>query len=127
MEKAKPAKKATSKAAAKPRARRSKKALAAPGTVGLSAEETVAGRAPASLEALEADVARDGGAVIGRYREPFGGCWVLVTALPIEKVAPTPYQRDASEAHVGRLSTVVSKCGRYLDPIIVIRSGEGTY
>ena len=44
-----------------------------------------------------------------RYRDPFGGTPVLLVALPIDRVEPTPYQRDPSEPHVKRLMTVIEK------------------
>jgi ParB family chromosome partitioning protein len=50
-----------------------------------------------------------------------GATLVLLVALPIDRVEPTPYQRDPSDAHVKRLMTVIEKVGRFLDPIVVIR------
>jgi ParB family chromosome partitioning protein len=47
-------------------------------------------------------VEADGGAVLGSYLDPWGGQPVLLVALPIDRVEPTPYQRDASDAHVCR-------------------------
>ena len=55
------------------------------------------------------------------YREPFGGQWLVMAALPIEKVEPTPYQRNLSDAHVRKLESVIAKLGRFLDPIVVVR------
>lgn len=109
--------------AVRKRAVRRKKA--APGTVGLTALETRE-RVGGDLEALGEQVERDGGAVIGRYRDPFGAQGLLVAALPIDLVAPTPYQRDPSDAHVKRLMGVIEKIGRFLDPIVAIRS-DGQY
>src|SRR5262245_37950829 len=116
-----------STAASPPRARRSKKAAVAPASIGLAAPDTVGEKPGREVAELEAAVVADGGAVIGRYREPFGGHSVLVVARPIEKVEPTPYQRDASKTHVERLGAVVSKIGRYLDPIVAIRARDGLY
>jgi ParB family chromosome partitioning protein len=73
---------------------------------------------------LAARVAADGGAVLGQYRDPFGGSAVLVVALPIDRVEPTPFQRDPSEAHVKKLMTVIEKIGRFLDPLIVVRQDD---
>ena len=108
---------------AKKKAVRRKKVKAA--SVGPPAADTrVEPAGPlADLGRLLAD---DGGAVIGAYRDPFGGREVLVATLPIEKVEPTPYQRDASEPHVKRLMTVIEKIGIFLDPIVVVRE-EGRY
>ena len=63
----------------------------------------------------------DGGKVLAVYREPYGGHWLVLAALPIELVEPTPYQRDLSNTHVRRLETVICKIGRFLDPIISVR------
>src|SRR5689334_14005208 len=103
---------------AKKKATRRKKV--APGSVGLTAAETrtAEGR---ELDALSAQVEEDGGAVLGRYSEPFGGKPVLLAALPVASVEPTPYQRDPSEAHVKRLMGVVETIGLFLEPIIAIR------
>jgi ParB family chromosome partitioning protein len=103
---------------AKKKAVRRKKVAAA--TVGLTPAEV--GRADsAELDRLAADVEADGGVVVGRYSEPFGGSGVLLVALPVAAVEPTPYQRDPSEPHVKRLMGVVEKIGLFLDPIIAIR------
>jgi ParB family chromosome partitioning protein len=98
---------------------------AKPGSIGLGATETKATRGP-EITRLAAQVEQDGGAVLGSYREPFGGTDVLIAALPIGRVEPTPYQRDASDTHVKRLMAVVEKLGRFLDPIIAVRH-EGGY
>jgi len=108
---------------AKKKAVRRKKVAA--GSIGLTAAETqkAEGR---ELETLAAHVAEDGGAVLGRYSEPFGGHPVLLVALPVGAVEPTPYQRDASDAHVKRLMAVVEKIKLFLDPIIAVRH-DGKY
>jgi ParB family chromosome partitioning protein len=89
-------------------------------SVGLSAPETKTVEDPAA-ERLAAKVEEDGGAVLAAYREPFGGTPVVLAALPIDRVEPTPYQRDPSDAHVKRLMNVIETLGRFLDPIIAIR------
>jgi ParB family chromosome partitioning protein len=93
---------------------------AAPASVGLTAAETreVQGGA---LDGLRSDVERDGGAVLGTYNDPFGGKPLLIVALPVDRVEPTPYQRDASDAHVKRLMGVIESIGRFLDPIVAVR------
>jgi len=103
---------------AKKKAVRRKKVSA--GSIGLTAAQ-VATVEDAALDTLAADVERDGGTVLGRYSEPFGGKPVLFVALPVAAVEPTPYQRDPSDAHVKRLMGVVEKIGLFLDPIIAIR------
>jgi ParB family transcriptional regulator, chromosome partitioning protein len=89
-------------------------------SVGLAAPETKTVEDPAA-ERLAAAVEEDGGAVLAAYREPFGGTPVVLAALPIDRVEPTPYQRDPSDAHVKRLMNVIETLGRFLDPIIAIR------
>ncbi len=48
----------------------------------------------------------------------------VLAALPIDRVEPTPYQRDPSEPHVKRLMNVIEKLGSFLDPIIAVRRDE---
>src|SRR5205823_3022192 len=88
--------------------------------VGLTTRETKAVAAD-DIQALSAQVEADGGAVLGAYNDPFGGKPLLVVALPVDRVEPTPYQRDASETHVKRLMGVIETIGRFLDPIVAIR------
>jgi ParB family chromosome partitioning protein len=108
-------------AKAKKRAPRRKKAAA--GSLGLSAIETAAVDSKELLD-LASAVKGDGGAVLGTYRDPFGATPVLVVALPIDKVEPTPYQRDPSETHIKKLMTVIEKVGRFLDPLVLIRQDD---
>jgi ParB family chromosome partitioning protein len=98
---------------------------AAPASVGLTVAETREG-ADASLDQLAAEVEGDAGAILGRYRDPFGGTPLMLAALPVDRVEPTPYQRDASDAHVKKLMGVVESIGRFLDPIITVRK-DGRY
>ena len=109
-------------AKAKKRAPRRKKAAA--GSIGLSVAETRNADSGAVRE-LTAAVEDDGGAVLGSYRDPFGGTPVLVVSLPINKVEPTPYQRDPSETHIKKLMNVIEKVGRFLDPLVLIRQDDG--
>ena len=66
-----------------------------PKSIGLSPAETRSGTDPSTTE-LAAEVEADGGAVLATYREPFGGKPLLLAALPVDRVEPTPYQRDPS-------------------------------
>ena len=103
---------------AKKKAVRRKKVAAA--SVGLSPAEVKA-VASTELDRLASQVEDEGGTVLGRYNDPFGGHPLLIVALPVAGVEPTPYQRDPSDAHVKRLMAVVEKIGLFLDPIITIR------
>src|SRR6266542_3007623 len=85
---------------------------------------------PASLDgdtrALADAVRADGGQVLCAYKEPLGGHVQLFVSLPIDKVEPTPYQRDVSDAHVRKLTLAMDKTRRYLDPVIAVRApGDG--
>ena len=105
---------------AKKKVTRRKKAE--PDSRGLTAKQAVTDAAPAAITRLAEQVEGDGGAVIGAYREPLGGQWQLLTVLPLDAVEPTPFQRDVSEAHRKRLVQRIEQIGRFLDPIIVVRS-----
>jgi len=107
---------------AKKRAAKRRKTATAK-TVGLTAAETLEGGAAA--ETLARRIEADGGAVLARYREPFGGTPLVLAALPIDRVEPTPFQRDPSLPHVKRLMTVLETLGRFLDPVIAIHQDEG--
>ena len=104
---------------------RKKKAKAEPGTVGLTADEVASGSPSSEVTRLGKQISEAGGHVLATYREPFGGHWVALAALPIDKVKPTPYQRELSKAHADRLATVIPKVGRFLDPVIAVPEGDG--
>ena len=91
-------------------------------SAGLGAAELQSATAPTEIIELGRTVERDGGKVLGAYREPYAGRWVIMAALPIEQVEPTPYQRNLSDTHVRKLENVIGKLGRFLDPIIVVRA-----
>ena len=61
------------------------------------------------------------------YREPVGDHWQLFALLPREKVEPTPYQRDLSPTHAKRLTDVVKKLDRFVDPIVAVSPKPGVY
>ena len=90
----------------------------------LTAPELALPEVEGDLLALAEQVRADGGAVLGAYREPLGGHSLLFVALPVEKIEPTPYQREVSDAHVRRLTVAMDKTKRFLDPIIVVRDDE---
>jgi ParB family chromosome partitioning protein len=89
-------------------------------STGLQPKE-LATSPPGTVEELQEAIDRDGGKVLAAYRDPFGGHWLVLAALPIEQVEPTPYQRNLSDAHARKLEGVIAKLGRFLDPIIVVR------
>src|SRR6185503_14091875 len=87
---------------------------------GLTVEEVANSSPSAEATRLGKTIEDAGGHVLASYREPFGGYWVALAALPLDKVKPTPYQRELSKAHADRLATVIPKVGRFLDPVIAV-------
>jgi ParB family transcriptional regulator, chromosome partitioning protein len=127
MAKAKAAapKAASPKKAATPR---KKKVKAAAGSVGLTAEEVAeSGSPPAEVTKLQSQIEAADGRALAVYREPFGGHWVALAALPLDKVKPTPYQRELSKAHSEKLAAVIPKVGRFLDPVIAVPDNNGGF
>jgi ParB family chromosome partitioning protein len=82
---------------------------------------------PKAVAALLEQVDRDGGRVLAVYREPAGGHWQAFCLLPLASVAPTPYQRDLSPTHAKRLTDVVRRIDRFVDPIVVVSPRPGVY
>ena len=117
---------AEAKAAKKP-ARRKKRPEGAPKSRGLGADSLGAGSPPAAVTRLAEAIESDGGSVLAAYRDPLGGNWQLFAGLPIDLVEPTPYQRDLSDAHVAKLCSAIDRLGRFLDPMIVVRTEDGHY
>ena len=104
-----------------------KKAAAEPGSRGLTPAEVAQGEPSEATVALQAAIVEDGGQVLATYREPIGGNFTILAALPVDKVEPTPFQRDLSATHAKRLTGVIDKLDRFLDPIITVRGPEGGY
>jgi ParB family transcriptional regulator, chromosome partitioning protein len=74
----------------------------------------------ADLAPVAARVTQEGGLVLAAYKDPLGGHSLLLAVLPIDRIQPTPFQRDLSEAHHKRLAGVIEKTGRFLDPVIAV-------
>jgi ParB family transcriptional regulator, chromosome partitioning protein len=111
-------------AAAKKRAKK-KKADAPAASRGLEARRLAGAAPPASVQAER--IGGDGGSVLATYRDPLGGNWQILAALPLDRVEPTPYQRDLSESHVGKLAAAIDKLDRFLDPVIAVAAQDGKY
>lgn len=101
-------------------ARRRRKPAGA--STGLAATDLQSAAPPGEVAELHRAIEGDGGKVLATYREPYGGKWVVMAALPIDLVEPTPYQRNLSDTHVRKLEAVIGKLGRFLDPIITVRA-----
>jgi ParB family transcriptional regulator, chromosome partitioning protein len=66
-----------------------------------------------------------GGALIGAYRDPLGGRPLVLAAVPLSAVQPTPFQRDLSPTHAKRLALKIDETAAFLDPLIVVRGQDG--
>jgi len=119
-------KKTAKKKTAKKKARR-KAGRLAPGRIarGLSPQDIVLPVSDPALAALVAEVEAAGGAPIGGYREPLSGHPLLLAALPVKAVQPTPFQRDLSPTHTKRLAEKIAESDAFLDPLIVVRGADG--
>ncbi|MBI2071652.1 MAG: ParB N-terminal domain-containing protein [Gemmatimonadetes bacterium] len=106
---------------------RKRKSKVAPEPRGLEARRVTAAQPPAAVAALAQQVADEGGTVLAPFRDPLGGHWQLLAVLPLELVEPTPYQRDLSPTHVARLADAIDRLGRFLDPVIAVRTEGGKY
>ncbi len=113
------------KAAKKPAKPRRKKGAAS--IEGLTALQVTGETPPPEIEELGRAIQETGGGVVGSYRDPVGGHWQIIASLPIDKIEPTPFQRDLSKTHVDRLVDVIGRMGRFLDPVIAVRTAEGMF
>jgi ParB family chromosome partitioning protein len=82
---------------------------------------------PREARAVAEQVERDGGQALALYQDPVGEHWQIFCLLPMERVEPTPYQRDLSPTHVKRLQEVVRKLDRFVDPIVAMSPKPGLY
>jgi ParB family chromosome partitioning protein len=114
----KKAKTGLKRAAPKKRARK-----ASAGSRGLSAADCRVEDVDFEKETKER-IEREGGLVLAAYHDPLGKNPLLLAVLPLDKVEPTPFQRDVSDMHHKRLADVIDKTGLFLDPIIAITAPD---
>ena len=108
-----------------PARRRAKKAKAQ--TRGLAPAECRLDMLSGAAEEVRDRVQKEGGEIIGAYKDPLGGGALLACILPISKVEPTPFQRDLSDTHHRKLADVIDKTGIFLDPIICVTAPESGF
>ncbi|HET7536551.1 MAG TPA: ParB N-terminal domain-containing protein [Candidatus Didemnitutus sp.] len=89
-------------------------------TRGVEAAAAVLPELSGDALATKSAVERAGGVVVGQYADPLGQNPLLVAVLPLDKVEPTPFQRDVSDMHHKKLADVLHRTGMFLDPIIAI-------
>jgi ParB family chromosome partitioning protein len=107
--------------------RRKKRPEGAPRSRGVAPDALGDGTPPAAVARLAEAIEADGGTALATYRDPLGGHWQIFAGLPIDLIEPTPYQRDLSDAHVAKLCNAIDRLGRYLDPMVVVRTADGHY
>jgi ParB family chromosome partitioning protein len=100
---------------------------AKPRSRGLEPVECRLDQAEGSAAEAAQAVEKAGGCVVGVYKEPLGSYQTLLSILPIDKIEPTPFQRDLSDAHHKRLADVINKTGRFLDPVIAVVAPDGGF
>jgi ParB family chromosome partitioning protein len=93
---------------------------AKPKTTGLEALDCRLPVDSAEIHDVGERVRKEGGCIVGSFRDPFGGTSIVLAILPIDSVEPTPFQRDLSEAHHKKLAGVIEKTGIFLDPVITV-------
>ena len=97
---------------------------AKPGTRGLLPAECRLDSLPAEAEEVRARIEREGGLVLGAYSDPLGKNPLIFAILPIDRVEPTPFQRDLSQTHHRKLADVLDRTGMFLDPVIAVTAPE---
>jgi ParB family chromosome partitioning protein len=103
-----------------PAKRRPRKAK--PATRGLAALEC---RLDAgSSQDISNRIQSEGGLVLGAYSDPLGKQPLVLAILPIDRIEPTPFQRDLSQAHHRKLADVLDRTGIFLDPVIAVSAPD---
>ncbi len=100
---------------------------AATASRGIAPEDCRLDAGSAEVAAVRRRIEEQGGAVLGAYRDPLGGNPLVLASLPIDRVEPTPFQRDLSEAHHKKLAGVIDRTGIFLDPVIAITGPDGGF
>ncbi|HYY45992.1 MAG TPA: ParB N-terminal domain-containing protein [Candidatus Angelobacter sp.] len=119
------AKKLPSKTPAKKPTKRSARSGKPASARGPEPRESLIDAREGDLADLSAQVEKQGGAVVGAYRDPFAGQALVLASLPIKKVVATPFQRDLSRTHATRLVDAIGAAGLFLDPVIAVPSKDG--
>src|SRR3954471_8787068 len=101
-----------------PAKRRPRKAKA--GTRGLLATECRLADLEGEAAEVRDRIEREGGLVLGSYCDPLGKNALILAMLPIDRIEPTPFQRDLSQVHHRKLADVLDRTGMFLDPVIAV-------
>lgn len=100
---------------------------AAAASRGIAPQDCRLDTASGDIAEITRRIEQEGGVVLGAYRDPLGGNPMVLASLPIDKVEPTPFQRDLSEAHHKKLAGVIDKTGLFLDPLITITAPQAGF
>jgi len=111
----------------KPARKRRVPKKASPKSQGLDPSDCVLESSSSNLIPIAQLVSREGGEIIGGFRDPLGGSVLAIAILPIDRIDPTPFQRDLSETHHKKLAGVIQKTAVFLDPIIVVPAPNGGF
>jgi ParB family chromosome partitioning protein len=90
------------------------------GTRGLTPAESRLDSLPQDAQEVRDRIEREGGLVVGAYNDPLGKNALLLAILPIDRIEPTPFQRDLSQTHHRKLADVLHRTGMFLDPVIAV-------
>jgi len=112
----------TAKLKRAPARRRPRKQKA--GSRGLTPAECKLDVTSPGLQSLLNRIESEGGIVVGSYSDPLGKNPLLLAILPIDRIEPTPFQRDLSQVHHRRLADVIDRTGFFLDPVIAVTAPE---
>lgn len=97
---------------------------AKPGTRGLTPAECRLESLSGDADEVRGRVEREGGVVAGSYYDPLGKSPLIVAILPIDRIEPTPFQRDLSQTHHRKLADVLHRTGIFLDPVIAVTAPD---
>ena len=97
---------------------------AAAGSRGITPQDCRLDATPDDAADATRRIEQEGGVVLATYRDPLGGNSMILAVLPVDRVEPTPFQRDLSDAHHKKLSGVIERTGLFLDPLIAITAPE---
>jgi ParB family chromosome partitioning protein len=97
------------------------------GSKGLEALDCKLDVSDKSFAEVRGRLEQEGGAIIGSWRDPLGGKPLMLAVVPIDRIEPTPFQRDLSEAHHKKLAGVINRTGLFLDPIIGVLAPQGGF
>src|SRR5579871_5344824 len=109
-----------------PKKKRTVRRKRAAKSAGLAPRDCATAITP-ELAPISERVEHEGGCVVTTYLDPLGGKALLLAILPIDRIQPTPFQRDLSDTHHKRLAGVIQKIGRFLDPVIAVPAPEGGF